>query len=462
VISSGTESTETPADTFYSSFTDMDWDKNHNGVSGELTDSVCIVPDIIVTRLPALNVNDAKTMIDRILTYENLPNTTNIVDSILLCGVKMHKMWTENGRPLSDMEGQSNKLFSDCISPYWSGQAFRFYDTFTDHVNGAGYDVTFSNLQSELSKGFSFVNVATHGFKWWWNMESEGDSYSDNLASMLVNPHYTVITSSACQTNAFDFSSACLSEAFIRNAGANVLSYYGCSRDGIGSGGRTTLGIDMEFIGELYKKLFSSSGHRIGKAIYDSKKMFVANCNNYNSTRWMYMTLNGLDDPEMPIYTHQTTAIPNVTVNFNGSTLISNSGVVRPFLCLKSRFDDGNSFYYYNYGNGDPWEGGNTYSNMNLEYTYCLTKDGYLPTFAIIGDTVHLQNDSFWGRCNVIGFHVQIGNNVTNQTSEGAVTIENGSTVITSHNDVTISGEFEVKPGAEFEIRMSNENIVNL
>ena len=99
---------------------------------------------------------------------------------------------------------------------------------------------------------------------------------------------------------------------------------------------------------------------------------------------------------------------------------------------------------------------------MNLEYTYCLTKDGYLPTFAIIGNTVHLQNESFWGRCNVIAFHVQIGSNVTNLISQGAATVENGSTVITSHNDVTISGEFEVKPGAEFEIRMSNENVVNL
>jgi hypothetical protein len=85
-----------------------------------------------------------------------------------------------------------------------------------------------------------------------------------------------------------------------------------------------------------------------------------------------------------------------------------------------------------------------------------------LPTVATIGETVHLQNESFWGKCNVIAFHVLIGSNVTNQISVGAVTVENGSTVINSHNDVIITGDFEVKLGAELKINMTNQNVVNL
>jgi len=51
---------------------------------------------------------------------------------------------------------------------------------------------------------------------------------------------------------------------------------------------------------------------------------------------------------------------------------------------------------------------------------------------------------------------------VTNQTSVGAVTIENGTTVITGRNDVIITGDFEVKLGAELEVNMTNQNYVNL
>ena len=461
-ISTGLEWNMTPTDLFYGSFTDMDWDKNKNGKAGEVEDTVCISPDIAITRLSVSNVNNTKTMIDRILSYENIPNTSIIVDSILLCGVKTNQMYVVDGRNVSDMEGQSNKLFSDYISPNWVGSPFHFYDTFTDHDDNEDYDVTSGNLQFELSKRYSFVNVASHGLQWLWNMESIYDEYLTDSANTLVNPHYTVITTGACQTNAFDFANPCLSEAFMRNTDGKVLSYYGSSREAIGNGSRIFLGSNMEYIGRFYNKLFSSSGHRIGEAIVESKKTFVANCYNYNSTRWMFFTLNGLGDPEMPIYTNQTTAIPNVTVNYNGTSLTVNSGVVRPYLCLKSKFDDGNSFYYYNYGNGEPWEGGNTYTGMSGEYTYCLTKDGYLPTVATIGETVHLQNESFWGKCNVIAFHVLIGSNVTNQISVGAVTVENGSTVINSHNDVIITGDFEVKLGAELKINMTNQNVVNL
>jgi len=92
----------------------------------------------------------------------------------------------------------------------------------------------------------------------------------------------------------------------------------------------------------------------------------------------------------------------------------------------------------------------------------CLTKKGYLPTLAVIGNTVHLQNENLSGRNNVIAYHTLVGSNVTNQTSVGAVTIENGTTVITGRNDVIITGDFEVKLGAELEVNMTNQNYVNL
>ncbi len=455
----------TPADIYYASFSNMEWDNNHNGRSAELEDSISLSSDVAVTRLPASTSLEAREMINRIIDYERNTNMNNWDNSMLLCGVETYGHVTINGRQISDAEMQTDSLYYNYISPNWSGNVFRFYDTFTNYssVNyGADYDVTGEHLQTELSKGYSFVFVNTHGNYNYWAMET--GQYYCSSASALVNPHYTIISTAACETNKFDNISNCLGEAFMKNGNGGILAYYGSSRNSIGSGFASSLGTDMEYIGTFYQKLFHQySNQRLGEAIRDSKKTFISNyINNYNSTRWMFLALNALGDPEMPVYKTVPSAIPNVIVNYNGSDLTVNSGVERPMLCLKSQYDEGNSFYYYIFGNGTPPYESNTFHNMNGEYTYCLTKKGYLPTLAYIGNTVHLQNETLLGKNNVISYHTLIGSDVTNQTSEGTVTIENGSTVITSHNDVTITKDFEVKLGAEFEINISNQNQVNL
>lgn len=456
----------TPADIYYSSFNSMEWDNDHDGRSAELVDdSVDLSLDVAITRLPARYSYEANKMVSRIIDYERNASSNNWDNSMLLCGVMAFNNTTVNGRIVSDAEMQTNTMYNNYISPNWSGTVFRFYDTFTDYssVNyGANYDVSSNNLQSELSKGYSFAFVNTHGNPNSWEMETYA-SYDNNKASTLINPHYTILSTSACETNHFDQSVPCLGEAFMQNGNGGILAYYGCSRKSFGSILPSSLGTDMNFIGTFYQKLFHTySNQCLGEAIRDSKNMFLSNINNYNSTRWMYLALNAFGDPEMPVYKTVPTAIPNVTINYDGSNLTVNSGVERPMLCLMSRYDEGNSFYRYQFGNGTPPNESNTFTDMNGEYSYCLTKKGYLPTLAVIGNTVHLQNETFTGKNNVISYHTLIGSNVTSLTSEGAVTIESGSTVITSHNDVIITGEFEVKLGAELEINISSQNQVNL
>lgn len=454
----------TPSDIYYSSFRNMEWDNNHNGRSAELTDSVFLDLDVAITRLPVRNSSDANNMINRIINYEKNANSNNWNNSMLLCGVKTYESVIVNGREVSDSEMQTNAMYSSYINPYWNGNLFRFYDTFTDHQTlGANYNVTKNNLQQEFMKGYSFAFVNTHGAPMDWSMEMQTAEYNRFDASSLINPHYTIFSTAACLTNDFDHNYTCLGEAFMQNENGGALAYYGCSRNSIGSSVAYFLGTDMEFMGTYHQKLFHpNSNHCLGEAIRSSKMTFVANCNDYNSTRWMYLALNAFGDPEMPVYKSTPSAIPNVTVDFNGSDLTLTTGVERPYLCLMSKYDEGNEFYYYNYGNGSPYSYDNIFHNMFGEYSFCLTKKGYLPTLALIGNTIHLQNESLSGNNNIISYHTLIGSNVTNQTSQGGVTIESGSTVITSRNDVIITGDFEVKQGGEFEIKMSSQNQVAL
>lgn len=453
----------TPADLYYSSFTNMDWDNDRDGQSAELNEVDDLTPDVAIARLPAQNSSEVAEMINRIIDYERNANTNNWDNSMLLSGVQAHDTVYVNGRVVSDAEMQTDSMFTRYINPFWQGNVFRFYDTFTNHTSlGAGYDVTSYNLQQEFIKGYSFAIVNTHGESIRWNMETL-PKYSRTNASNLYNPHYTIFSTTACHTNAFDYNNdPCLGVAFMQNENGGALAYYGCSRESICHWVATAFGPDVEYMGLFYNNLFNSESNCLGEAFRNSKLDLCANYNSYNSYRWMHLALNILGDPEMPVYKDIPSTIPNVSVYFDGSNLSCTSGVERPMLCLMSKYDDGNSFYYYNYGHGSPNVSDNVFHQMFGEYSFCLTKKGYLPTLAVIGNTVHLQNETLSGKNNVIAYHVQIGSNVTNQTSAGAVTIENGSTVITTHNDATITGEFEVKLGAEVEINNTNQNQVAL
>ena len=452
----------TPSDLYYSSFKNMEWDNNHNGRSAELIDGVDLLPDVAITRLPASSSTEANKMISRIIDYEKNATTNNWDNSMLLCGVQTYDSVFVNGREVSDSEMQMDSVYTRYISPNWTGNVFRFYDTYTNHTLGANYNVSSDNLQQELMKGYSFFLVNTHGWPFSWDMET-APSYNTTDASGLNNPHYTIFTTTACNTNDIDHNYTCLGEAFMKNGNGGALAYYGCSRESIGSQIAIALGKDMEYIGTFYQRLFSPySNYCFGEAIRRSKIDLCANYNSYNSSRWMHLTLNALGDPEMPVFKTIPSAIPNVTINFNGSDLSCTSGVERPKLCLMSKYDEGNNFYYYNYGHGSPFSYDNVFHNMFDEYSFCLTKKGYLPTLAVIGNTVHLQNETLSGKNNIIAYHTLIGSNVTNQTSAGAVIIENGLTVITSRNDVIITRDFEVKQGAELEIKINSQNQVTL
>ena len=450
----------TPSDLFYSSFTNMSWDQNHNGISAELDDNISISPDVVVARLPAGKISEAKSMIDRIISYEKECNEYTWNNNMLLSGVKTSINYNLDGRPASDSEIQTDSMYARYILPKWNGNVFRFYDTYTDDFqNGSNYNVTATNLQREFSKGYSFSFINTHGNIGSWEMEAAPYYYYSTDASNLVNPFFSIITTVACSTNAFDSASPCLGESFMCNPNGGILAYYGFSRESIGSG---RFGKDIMLLGTFYEDLFGSYFNILGDAVYESKKRFLADCNNYNSTRWMYLALNIFGDPEMCVYPIIPLQIPSAIINYNGSDLSVTTGLTRPYLCLMSKYDNGNSFYYIDTTNSSPLDSGTSFTNKSEEYILCLTKPGYLPTIANLGDTVHLQNENVIGKYNVIANHVVIGNNVTDKTSHGNIVIESGKTAITCHDDVMIEGGFEVKQGAEFEIEITDNNTVVL
>ena len=72
------------------------------------------------------------------------------------------------------------------------------------------------------------------------------------------------------------------------------------------------------------------------------------------------------------------------------------------------------------------------------------------------GGNLYIQNETMQENNHVRGDYIMVGSNVTTEKEEGPVVIEDGETTLESSNGVTITRDFEVKEGAEFEIKISN------
>lgn len=432
-----------PVDLYYACLTDIDWNHNGNTIIGETTDSINIYPNIAVTRLPSVTVVDAKNIVDKIIDYEKSPVWNN---TLLMCGVDTgNGLFYHNGTLVSNEQCQGDELYSNHISPYWNGTCYRFYDTDTDFSGGADYNVSRENLQNELSKGYSIVNMGTHGNYLLWTTEGNGQNYTSDNAAELVGQAHSFIFTSACSTNAYDCSNRCLGPTFMRNKDDKVLAYYGSTRENWGFSG-TDLGPDKQYLSSFYKYLLCY-GQPIGKAVTRSKIDKLANCGSYNDYRWLHFALTPLCDPEMSVYSDIPQQFPDFSIIFNNGyfNIVNNN----PHLtkCISSKFDNGESFYYKDM---DLPEGG--FVGLNDEYSLCITDLGYIPYQATFGKTVHLQNEVIQGQYHVYGDKVLIGSGIIDDIEQGPVVVKDGSTTIHSNTDVIITNDFEVKKGAEFTI----------
>lgn len=376
---------EMPTDLYYACFDNsFTWDANNNGIYGEEDDDVNFNPSIVVTRAPVYNSTDAQSFVNKILEYEKNPLKNEWCNSILMAGNKMS--YKTNIPPChSDAKCKGDSLYKTAIAPYWNGERKNFYDTWTDFVGGANYDLTPDKLQEQMEKGYAFFDMISHGTRNGFSCEG-GTSYTTDYASTLQNPRYTIITTIACNTNGFDTfekalsspEKACLSEAFIRNPQSGVVAYFGCSRYGWDYPEPTKIGPSFDFEKEFYKKLFSDKNQKLykfGDVVTAAKQAYVTFPDEVH--KWLQYGLNPIGDPEMPIFTTTPKIFENVSIGYSsdGRNLVIDAGVDSCAICIMSIDDNGKSFY-------------RTYKSakkvtepITMPLSICITKKNYIPFF---------------------------------------------------------------------------------
>lgn len=448
---------DTPADLYFACFdNNFNWDNNGNGIYGQLNDNIDYTPEIFVSRIPVCNIAEVGYYVERIVKYEQEPDLSQWSNNILMCGNILHWFFDQNGNQyspsqynpniyyMSDVQKESDLMYVECISPYWTGGSrFRLFDTWTDYPDSADYTASAPHFQIEFSKGYSFIDVASHGWINCWGQLEGGTCYGKSEAASLVNPRNTIFTTIACQTNHFDLPDSCLSVAFFRNPYSGILAYIGSSREGFHAP-------SYDYSRSYYRNLFSSGDKRIIPALMRAKAEY-SSMYNYTSVydnpkykyRWLLFTLNPLGDPELSVYTSTPQQILPIKLYGSGSFLHIETGLDSCKICVRSV--DGT---YYNVREGVCET---NYYGLDRECIICISKPGYIPYIFRAGNEIYLQHELLTEEEIIVADKVYIGSSITNSKPYGAVSIESGKTTIRSLNGIDINGEFEVKVGAEFE-----------
>ena len=439
-----------PTDLYYACFDTMNWDTNGNGIYGEISDNVDLLPEIYVSRASVNSTSQAEVFVNRIISYESNPSWGNNSKKMLMAGAKRQTVYNTNMGIMSDSQWHSYKLYNDYIHPYWEeGTRVDFFDTHTDFPGDSTYQFSSAHLQDQLENGYGFVHIMTHGNPYVWQMESSNDMYSINDAGSLDNQGESIIVTTACLTNAFDSVATCLSESFMRNNDSGVLAYVGCSREGWGVPESFNLGPSNNFSAAIMRNFFTKENNNFARCVMDGQSLLLSSCYTYDTPyRWLLFGINAMGDPEMPIYKANPNLFSNVSLVYKYNGLFLNTNVDSCHIYITGRDNP----CYLNFDDVSSISG---YALQPGEYNVCVTKRGYVPycqTLCVSQD-IYLQNETFNSYVEIAGSNVNIGSDVDPTATQGPVVIENGGHVIIHfQNGVYIKNNFEVKAGANFEI----------
>jgi len=394
-----------PTDLYYAGLDKIDWNPDGYMPCNLIEpdgDTVDMEPDVFVGRYPCTTPEEAQAYVDKILAYERESPATGFCGEILLSGLSFRGFFDDNGEYhedpyqegwLSDAEVWSNRLYDDCIGPYWSPSVTRLYDT------TPGLLLTAEVLAEELEKGYGIVNMDTHGLENAWFMETTTRYYNRDASAQSNLGEYSIIYTTACHTNELMHRMTSLGEAFLQNPGGGAVAYIGSSKEAWGEPGSYEGGPSAVYGRTFYEKLLAEDIYHLGELFAEHKWQHADLCTAYNKYRWLQFSINLLGDPELPIWTadpREMTVIHPFRVAV-GSRTIHIKAEPGSHICLWKTAEEGDEVYLH--GDADANGEYSVIVDLETEGTLGLTatKHNYYPFEADIEVSLFVEEEDGGG-----------------------------------------------------------------
>lgn len=439
---------EIPTDMFYACF-DGDWDRNNNGIYGEIEDNIDYMPEIFLTRLPVCNSEQIKAYIDKLIEYEkDASSSFAYKDKMLFAGKELNFHVGE----ISDCQYWGEIISNDSIIPYYPNAEFDYlYDDSQSNVDNLVFYGP--EIQEALAKGYHFVNVDTHGeFNLW---KARVINYTADDASDLISPCASVILTTACHTNNFAKDSICLGEALIRNPNNGNVAYWGSSDKAWSYISKDMgMGISLQCMNNFYNYLFRNKITSFGELTTLAKTILLNDCFSYSSARWTMFSQNAMGDPEFDIHMEQN--------KFSNVKFYMSTDNIQVFtddndydVTLRYCIEDEEPNYEYSRNTMDDCIFTGLYEG-NIDIG--INKKGYSPFISYVSlfDLICMQNLDYIGNQHFTAKNYNIGSNIVPTFESGGVNLKSGSSLDIDVTDTfVIMGDFCCEKGASLNVNIS-------
>jgi len=318
-----------PTDFYYADLTGS-WDDNDNsrwGESSEYTgniDEISWIPEVYVGRLPADNIVELSTMINKTLKYETDPFMGDWMNKMLLAGGVSSFSPPEDEARLTEYIWQ-NFTVSEMNFTHLTKTTPSFIPATPDYPNQLDI-LNQTNFVSELNSGYSTIIFAGHGDPTRFTDASSFTFYNNTEALLISNINMpSLLYADACTTSSYDQGDNSIGERLIKRPLAGTVGYIGSIRVSWYFDFDTNLEKLNRGNAKLFwKEFFDEKKFQQGRALYDSKVTYM-NSDYFKKgdasmvQEWQrknILTYNLLGDPELDIYTDVPRSVPN---HFNES-----------------------------------------------------------------------------------------------------------------------------------------------
>lgn len=212
------------ADLYNGNNTFSSWDANHNDLFGEgKQDDLDLYPDVYLGRLPCINENDVKTMVNKIIRYEN-QNDSTWFNRIILCGGDCF--------PGSSIDGEYMP-----VGEYIEQEILNVMKNTSEEKSFIGIklwmslkSLTKNNIIKEINRGAGFIDFSGHGGETGWETYAKGHSQLSRFTTGDMerlgdnNGGYPVAIIDACDCGDFSYKSPCFAWELIKHQNGGAIA----------------------------------------------------------------------------------------------------------------------------------------------------------------------------------------------------------------------------------------------
>jgi hypothetical protein len=194
------------------------WDTDQDGLYSEWSNSpakddiVDFVPDVYVGRLACMFKSEVKTIVEKIITYENTAAGSDWFNRMVVAGGDTYEKSIEGGTNYNEGEAVTGKAL-EIMSQYIPVKIWMSLG-----------NLTTSNIQDQINKGCGFLFFAGHGNPRSWATHNNGDyqnwseSFSlKNMFQLTNKDMYPILLVGGCHNSEIDVTPINLIKGFLED-----------------------------------------------------------------------------------------------------------------------------------------------------------------------------------------------------------------------------------------------------